>query len=75
VAADVLLDRAASRQTNDYGKTDGERGFILRDLRTIEPLLRAGVTTEIDTRRPVAEVADLLESIAASTSMGPGRAD
>jgi broad-specificity NMP kinase len=64
VAEGVLLDRVASRQTNDYGKTDAERALILRDLRTIEPLLRAGATAEIDTRRPVDEVADLLESIA-----------
>ena len=61
---DVLLDRVASRQTNDYGKTDGERALILQDIRAIEPLLRVGATAEIDTRRPVGEVADLLEEIA-----------
>jgi dephospho-CoA kinase len=61
---DVLLDRIASRQTNDYGKTDAERALVLEDVRTIEPLLRADATAEIDTRRPVDEVADLLESIA-----------
>jgi hypothetical protein len=70
----VTADRVVSRRANDYGRTDTERALILRDLRTIEPLLRAGKTTEIDTRRPVAEVADLLESIAASTD-GPGRGD
>ena len=37
---------------------------LLRGRRTIEPLLRVGATAEIDTRRPVGEVADLLESIA-----------
>jgi broad-specificity NMP kinase len=60
----VLLDRVASRRTNDYGKTDAERALIVRDLRAVEPLLRLGATAEIDTRRPVDEVADLLESIA-----------
>jgi broad-specificity NMP kinase len=61
---DVLLDRLASRRTNDYGKTDVERALVLRDLHTYEPLLRAAATAEIDTRRPAHEVADLLESIA-----------
>ena len=62
--ADVLLDRVATRRTNSYGKADAERALILRDIRAVEPLLRAGATAEIDTRRPVAEVADILESIA-----------
>jgi dephospho-CoA kinase len=60
----VLLDRVASRTTNDFGKVEAERARILRDLREIEPLLRRGASVEIDTRRPVGEVADLLESIA-----------
>ncbi len=64
VPVDVLLDRVASRETNDYGKTDEERARILSDLRAVEPLLRAGATAEIDTRKPVIAVADLLESIA-----------
>jgi broad-specificity NMP kinase len=61
----VLLERVASRRTNDFGKTDAERARILDDLRAVEPLLRRGATAEIDTRRPVAEVADALEAIAA----------
>jgi broad-specificity NMP kinase len=62
--AQVILERVASRETNDYGKTDAERNLILHHLATVEPLLRAGATAEIDTRRPVDEVADELESIA-----------
>jgi RNase adaptor protein for sRNA GlmZ degradation len=62
--ADVLLHRVATRRTNDYGKSDAQRALILDEMRTIEPLLRVGATAEIDTRRPVGEVADLLESIA-----------
>jgi len=61
---DVLLARVASRETNDYGKTDAERALVLSDFRAVEPLLRAGATAEIDAREPVHEVADLLESIA-----------
>lgn len=60
----VVLERIASRRTNNFGKTDAERARIVEDLRTIEPLLRAGATAEIDTRKPVDEVADHLESIA-----------
>jgi hypothetical protein len=62
--SDVLLHRIGERRTNDYGKTDAERALILHEIRTLEPLLRVGATAEIDTRRPVGDVADLLESIA-----------
>ena len=61
---DVILERVASRRTNDYGKTNAERDLILHHLATVEPLLRAGATAEIDTRRPVDRVVDELESIA-----------
>jgi dephospho-CoA kinase len=61
---DVILERVATRETNDYGKTGAERDLILHHLATVEPLLRAGATVEIDARRPVDAVADELESIA-----------
>lgn len=64
--ANVILERVASRDTNDYGKTDEQRRLILDDLATVEPLLRAGATVEIDTRIPVTAVADALERIAQS---------
>jgi broad-specificity NMP kinase len=60
----VLLDRVAARTTNDFGKTDAERARILADLHEVEPVLRSGATAEIDTRIPVAEVADRIEAIA-----------
>jgi dephospho-CoA kinase len=60
----VLLERVDSRDTNTFGKTDAERDRILRDLRTVEPLLRAGATAEIDTRAPLEQVVDELERIA-----------
>jgi adenylate kinase family enzyme len=74
VPEDVLLDRVASRRTNDYGKTDAERALILSDLGAVEPLLRAGATAEIDTRKPIREVADLLESIAGVSGASTPRA-
>jgi AAA domain-containing protein len=62
----ALLERVASRTTNDFGKTGGELARILADLHEVEPLLRKGATAEIDTRAPVAEVADRLDAIAAA---------
>ena len=61
---EVILDRVAGRDTNDYGKSDHERERIVEDLRTVEPLLRAGATAEIDTRASLGEVVDELERIA-----------
>jgi dephospho-CoA kinase len=62
--ASVILERVADRNTNDYGKSDAERELILDHLATVEPLLRAGATAEIDTRAPLSAVADELERIA-----------
>jgi len=62
--ADVILERVASRATNEFGKRDAERDRILDDLAKVEPLLRAGATAEIDTRTPLDEVVDALEKIA-----------
>lgn len=63
---DVILERVAARETNDYGKSDAQRQEIEHHLATVEPMLRA--TAEIDTRRPLAEVADELEAIANEVS-------
>ncbi len=64
--ADVVLERVAARETNDYGKTEAQRDLIVHDLATVEPLLRAGATAEIDTCAPLDEVVDTLERIAGS---------
>jgi hypothetical protein len=57
----VILDRIESRTTNDYGKSPVERAMVLDDLATVEPLLRAGCTHELDANRPLDEVvADLI---------------
>jgi hypothetical protein len=58
---EVILDRVARRTTNDYGKAAAERELILHHLATVEPLLRAGCTHELDASRPLDEVvADLI---------------
>ena len=61
---EVILERVASRDSNPFGNTEAERDKIAQDLVAYEPLLRAGATAEIDTRRPLAEVVDELEAIA-----------
>ena len=59
--AHVLLDRISRRMTNTYGKTNAERALILHHLSTVEPLLRASCTHELDASRPLDEVvADLI---------------
>jgi AAA domain len=73
--AEVVLERVAGRDTNDYGKSDAERELVLHHLETVEPLLRVGATAEIDTRAPLGEVADELERIACTPRrpVAPGR--
>jgi adenylate kinase family enzyme len=61
---DVLLARVTNRSTNPYGKTSCEQDQIIAYTATVEPLLRAGATAEIDTRIRPDEVADELERIA-----------
>jgi nucleoside-diphosphate-sugar epimerase len=61
--ADVILDRIAHRTTNVYGKSRAERDLILHHLATVEPLLRAGCTHEVDAGRPLVEVVDALDAI------------
>ena len=67
---EVILERVATRDTNHFGKSDAERAEIVLYHASVEPLLRAGATAEIDTRKPLAEVADELESIAALAGAG-----
>lgn len=61
--AGVLLQRIAARTNNPYGKTAEERARILHDLAVVEPLLRAGATTEIDASQPLADVVRHLEEL------------
>jgi dephospho-CoA kinase len=71
--ANVILERVASRETNDFGKSQAERDLILDDLAKVEPLLRAGASAEIDARAPLDEVVDMLESIADAVLRRAGR--
>ena len=62
--AEVILERIAARESNEFGKQAEERELILSDLANFEPLLRARATAEIDTRAPLEEVVNALERIA-----------
>ena len=56
VPLDVALERIGARTTNDYGKSPAERALIREHFETVEPLLRATATHEIDATRPRDEV-------------------
>jgi dephospho-CoA kinase len=68
--AEVLLDRIATRTTNDYGKSREDRELILRHLAEVEPLLRATCTHEIDAGRPLDVVVEQLIAIAEAAEAG-----
>lgn len=56
----VLVERIRSRTSNPYGKDNAELERILADRETVEPLLRRSADLVVDTRMPVAQVADLV---------------
>jgi len=61
--ADVILPRIEKRENNPYGKKAEERGLILHHLEEVEPLLRAGATTEIDASLPLEKVVQQLDDL------------
>ncbi|MCI4061594.1 ATP-binding protein [Micromonospora sp. R77] len=62
--AHVLLARIAGRTNNPYGKRPEERAAVLEHLATVEPLLRATATVEIDASAPVETVVRQLDDLA-----------
>jgi dephospho-CoA kinase len=66
--AEVILARIQARSTKPYGKRPEEQAAILDHLSTIEPLLRATATAEIDATSPIEQVVDQLEEL--STQSG-----
>ncbi|ANS70771.1 putative shikimate kinase [Streptomyces lincolnensis] len=61
--AEVLLARIAARTNNPYGKRPEERDAVLDHLNTVEPLLRATATVEIDATAPIGQVVRQLEAL------------
>jgi shikimate kinase len=64
----VLVDRVVNRSNNPYGKTPAQQAEIERYVREVEPLLRKGSTMTLDGRRPVGELADIVEQLLTATS-------
>ncbi|WP_308117052.1 AAA family ATPase [Streptomyces guryensis] len=62
--AEVLLTRIAARTNNPYGKLPEERDAVIDHLNTVEPLLRATATVEIDATAPIEHVVRQLEDLA-----------
>jgi hypothetical protein len=71
---EVLLDRVATRLNNPYGGTAEHRARIERYVVDVEPLLRRGATVELDGRRPVGDLADIVERLVSGWHPKPGRA-
>lgn len=63
---EVLIERVSRRTNNPYGRTPEQQAEIADYVQTVEPLLRNGATLELDTRQPVADLADIIEGLAAS---------
>jgi len=63
---ETILERVANRTTNDYGKRPWELDLIRFHLETVEPLLRATCTHELDASRPLDDVVDALVAIGQS---------
>lgn len=55
-----------------FRRSGAEREWVLADVAAVEPLLRASADAEIDTRAPVAQVAERLVGIA-RTAAASGR--
>ena len=64
----VLVDRVVNRSNNPYGKTPAQQAEIERYVREVEPLLRKGSTMTLDGRRPVGELANIVEQLLTATS-------
>ncbi|MFD3403516.1 AAA family ATPase [Kribbella sp. NPDC058693] len=60
---EVLIERVSTRTNNPYGRTAEQQAEIATYVETVEPLLRQGATLELDGRKPVAELADLIEGL------------
>lgn len=64
---EVLMERVASRTNNPYGNSEADQLAIRQDVAEVEPLLRQGAAVELDSRRPVSELAQELERLIAAS--------
>jgi dephospho-CoA kinase len=59
----VVLERLASRTTNDFGKDPAERARILDDIAQVEPLLRRAATLELDASAPLERIVPAITAL------------
>jgi shikimate kinase len=57
---DVMVERLATRTNNPYGKDPDELALILRQVQTVEPLLRRSASREVDTSAPLDQVLETI---------------
>ncbi|MEE6296643.1 AAA family ATPase [Georgenia wangjunii] len=60
---EVLIERVATRTNNPYGRAADQQAEIRQYVVEVEPVLRRGATVELDGRRPVDELADVVEAL------------
>ncbi|MGY6498540.1 MAG: AAA family ATPase [Microcella sp.] len=60
---ETLLERVRTREGAGYGRTPEQQDDIRRYTAEVEPLLRRNATHELDSRGPVAELADELMTL------------
>lgn len=63
VPAHIAFERIDTRTTNEYGKSPDERELVRGHFETVEPLLRATATHELDATRPLDAVVDDLVAL------------
>lgn len=68
---ELILERLATRTSNDYGKRPEEVAEVLGYIETVEPLLRRAASHEVDTSLPLTEVlARVLRLVGADRALG-----
>ncbi|TDO49690.1 shikimate kinase [Kribbella sp. VKM Ac-2571] len=60
----VLIERVTRRTNNPYGRTPEQQAEIAYYAQSVEPLLRAGATLELDARQPVVDLAAVIDDLA-----------
>lgn len=60
---EVLIERVSTRTNNPYGRTAEQQAEIAAYVETVEPLLRTSATVELDGRKPVGELAEVIEGL------------
>ncbi|HEU5315043.1 MAG TPA: AAA family ATPase [Chloroflexota bacterium] len=58
----VIVNRLATRTTNDYGKHPDELARVLEQVQSVEPLLRRSASHEVDTSAPLDDVVEQILS-------------